>query len=189
MSSDQDEEGGLVRGDFNGDGKEDLVYSVATDTPNQYPLHCLFGNGDGTFKDQVCYTFNAAPASFGSADFNRDGKTDLVASLYAQQDAKPNLATLLARDGDFTLSSTVALPGAGAGPLQIAEMNGDGKPDIITDSDYVFRNNGNGVFNTAQRVPDSNIFIALVKGGLPDSVNLTTGSTNSLVYRLNTSKP
>ena len=193
---DEGPSGGLVRGDFNGDGKEDLVYAVVN-AENEYDVHCLDGNGKGSFTDQVCYTLGAAPASFGSADFNRDGKTDLVVSLYAQRDAngnpvagaKPSLTTLLAKDGGFTLSSSVVLPSAGPGPLQIAEMNGDGKPDVITDADYVFKNDGNGIFSTAQRVPDTDIILAIVKDGLPASINLTTGSTYYLMYRLNTSKP
>ena len=53
-------------------------------TKDQFGIHCLMGNGDGTFRpDCVCYTLDGSPLLLASADFNRDGKADLVVSTNA----------------------------------------------------------------------------------------------------------
>ena len=78
----------LTVGDFSGDGKLDLAWAdqlPEAGTKNQFGIHCLMGNGDGTFRpDRVCYTLDGAPFALASADFNRDGKADLVVSTYVR---------------------------------------------------------------------------------------------------------
>ena len=57
-------------GDFNGDGKADLVtanYGVNT-------VSVLLGNGDGTFQTHVDYGAGNVPYSVAVGDFNGDGK-------------------------------------------------------------------------------------------------------------------
>ena len=67
----------LGGGDFNGDGKEDLVLVG----PNLQAAIYL-GNGDGTFSSGSTYSLGSPEQpSFGIAiaDFNRDGKPDIAA--------------------------------------------------------------------------------------------------------------
>jgi hypothetical protein len=70
----------MVSGDFNGDGKVDLI--LDPDGGNR--LRLFLGNGDGTFQTPKLVTV-ALPAGqqlgavFAAADFNNDGKLDLVA--------------------------------------------------------------------------------------------------------------
>src|SRR5947208_9060942 len=64
----------VVSGDFNGDGKSDLVEAHTADNS----VYMLLGNGDGTFRPAVQNAVGASIAGwvFG-ADFNSDGRLDL----------------------------------------------------------------------------------------------------------------
>src|SRR5215831_5009689 len=61
-------------GDFNGDGKVDLIAGDVTNND----LIVLFGNGDGTVKPPLTTHLQGAPYSLAVADFNRDGKLDVA---------------------------------------------------------------------------------------------------------------
>src|SRR5207249_4766670 len=61
----------VVAGDFNGDGKLDLVVAC------ERSLSILLGKGDGTFQSHVDYaTGNGFPESVTVGDFNGDGRLD-----------------------------------------------------------------------------------------------------------------
>src|SRR5439155_5858695 len=64
----------VVLGDFNKDGKLDLV----TTNVNSNTVSVFLGKGDGTFQTHVDYATGTEPASVISADFDRDGKADLA---------------------------------------------------------------------------------------------------------------
>jgi hypothetical protein len=64
----------LALGDFNGDGKLDLI---AADTASN-TLSVLFGNGDGTFQPHQDFVVGARPISIVARDFNGDGHLDLA---------------------------------------------------------------------------------------------------------------
>jgi hypothetical protein len=64
----------ITVGDFNGDGKLDLV--VANSGSSNVSV--LLGNGDGTFQTAVNYGAGAGAQSVASADFNGNSKLDLA---------------------------------------------------------------------------------------------------------------
>ena len=61
-------------GDFNGDGRSDLV----TADWRGSTASVLLGNGNGTFQAKQSFSTGGAPSSVAVADFNGDGKSDLV---------------------------------------------------------------------------------------------------------------
>src|SRR5438552_3587583 len=66
---------GVAVGDFNGDGKQDLV----TADPVDGTLSVFLGNGNGTFQPRlVLSAFSADPDAVAVGDFNGDGKADLA---------------------------------------------------------------------------------------------------------------
>ncbi len=149
--------GAMAVGDFNEDGKPDLV--VATIAGPQASI-VMLGNGDGTFRQ-----LDPIPNSFGFnqaavADLNHDGHLDLVFGANGEI-----FYTLGNGDGTFNECvefMTVDGPG-GAGDYEgvaVADFNGDGNPDIVGVNIYnaaanqggnvvFYAGNGNGTFQNA----------------------------------------
>jgi hypothetical protein len=61
-------------GDFNGDGKLDIVTTNTTDNS----LSLLMGNGDGTFQSPQTLHVGTDPTGVAVGDFNGNGKLDIA---------------------------------------------------------------------------------------------------------------
>jgi hypothetical protein len=111
---------GIASGDFNGDGKLDLV--VANQAGG---VGVLIGNGDGTFQTPVNYPAGGGPQSVAVGDFNMDGKLDLIVADEA------GTVSLLLGNGDGSLQTPVPYI-VGANPLSVAvaDLNSDGLLDV-----------------------------------------------------------
>jgi hypothetical protein len=151
--------------DLNGDGKLDLLCGLLV----------AYGNGDGTFAQPVPVSFlSSGFVTSYAADLNGDGKTDILAVPAFTGD--PTLGppvqfaiTAFLNQGGGTFSSAGTFPVAPlAGGLSlnflppvVVDLNGDGKPDLITQiqtfgatqiegpqSVDVLLNQGDGTFGT-----------------------------------------
>lgn len=136
----------ITVGDFNGDGKPDLVVA------NQHSRNIcvLFNRGNGTFNDPVSYTVGQYPDSVAVGDFNNDGKLDLVVA-----NSVDDTVGVLLNKGDGTFANAVNYT-VGRLPVSVsvADFNNDGQPDIavangLANNVSVLINNGNGTFAPA----------------------------------------
>jgi 6-phosphogluconolactonase (cycloisomerase 2 family) len=107
-------------GDFNGDGKPDLV------TANYWSgnVSVLLGNGDGSFQAHVDYGAGSGPSSVAVRDFNGDAKPDLAVANYGS-----NNVSVLLGNGDGTFQAHVDYD-AGSSPESVAvgDFNGTAGP-------------------------------------------------------------
>ena len=133
--------------DFNKDGRIDLVCATTVTTSNQtnVSLQVFLGNGDGTFQAPITTAINPAttPEILGPpADLNNDGIPDLIMGYSS---GYYEVQVLLGNgQGGFKPPITIL---AGNNPPIVADLNGDGKPDLFWPfGPSVSLGNGDGTF-------------------------------------------
>jgi hypothetical protein len=149
----------LAVGDFNKDGKLDVVVTAADNT-NPYQsfgyVDVLIGNGRGGISTDNSYLVGGASWYVAVGDFNGDGNLDLVTS-----------DGIMLGNGNGTLGAPTSFY-AGDSPVMVAigDFNGDGKLDLVaanygSASVSVLLGNGNGTFSKP-----TSYFV----GGSPNSI-------------------
>jgi hypothetical protein len=118
---------GVAVGDFNGDGKLDAV----TDNWGHNQILMLLGDGMGNLilPGQAFKTGKRPYQRLRSADFNKDGKPDVVTT-----DLDQNAVSILLGDGKGGLHDAPGSPfPAGRAPWAVAidDMNSDGNLDLV----------------------------------------------------------
>ena len=113
----------MVSGDFNGDGKLDLV-SFAYFGGSSFSI--LLGNGNGTFRVKSSIATGHAVGGLVVGDFNNDGKLDLAGIFDASKGVEIALGN---GDGTFQRGKTFATGTLPAG-VAAGDFNEDGKLDI-----------------------------------------------------------
>jgi hypothetical protein len=120
--------------DVNGDGKLDIVVANGNESNGDGSVGVLLGNGDGTFRPVVTYDSGATFSDFVViADVNGDGKPDLVvANTGGGVNGNGSVGVLLGNgDGTFRAAMTYDSGGQGPDSVAVADVDLDGKPDLL----------------------------------------------------------
>lgn len=116
---------GLLVGDFNRDGKPDLLGS------SNGKFSVLLNNGDGTFRGPVTTAHPSAGARLTKADFNRDGRTDLVGCQLQDPEGSGSADFVILTGtgpGTFSQARKFSLP-AGCSSFALEDFDKDGNQD------------------------------------------------------------
>jgi hypothetical protein len=149
--------GQLAEGDFNGDGNLDLfaTHSPVKLAPLDLEVTVSPGNGDGTLGSPIVTKIpvNGVRQSTPFAavgDFNGDGRLDAAITLTAPQGPYNDEILILLGSGDGRFQPGASYSHtAGFGPMQVADFNHDGNPDIASacgDGVCVLLGKGHGEF-------------------------------------------
>jgi len=180
----------VATGDFNGDGKLDVITSNASGG-----VSVLLNAGGGSLLPARTSTFgNTIAWGVAAGDFNGDGKLDAVI-------VNSTVSVMLGK-GDGTLGAPGVLLNTGGSlrAVAVGDLNGDGKLDIAAvDEGFaerrsfnhvvdVFYGNGNGTFGGWQQVsvgngPDSIVLADMNRDGKLDVVtsNYADGTVSEVL--------
>jgi hypothetical protein len=114
--------------DFNGDGALDLA---ACDFWGEQ-LQVFLNQGDGRFAAMPPHLFALPLRELATADFNRDGREDLVVQLAPQDTLQGEFQILLGRgNGAFTPAGRSNVPFRFVQEIVTADIDGDGNVDVV----------------------------------------------------------
>jgi hypothetical protein len=150
--------GSVTWADYNGDGKQDfLLTGSARSRYLSYTddfISKLYKNtGNGFTEDTTVSLPGVTYGSVAWADYNGDGKQDLLLTGYTGSGSSYISKLYKSTGNGFTEDTTVSLPGVYGGSVTWADYNGDGKQDFLltgyrgSDSSYIsklYKNTGNG---------------------------------------------
>lgn len=161
----QADPGASASGDFNGDGLDDVVAAV----PGVALAKVYLSAGGGVFAQPYNIGIVAPPYGIVAADFNRDGRIDLLSSGL-------NNVGFQAGNGDGTFGAPVAFAaGTKTRMLTSVDLNSDGFLDVVghaTNRALVLLGNGSGGFTVREvsaRADISSIAVADLDGdAVPD---------------------
>ena len=184
----------IATADMNGDGIPDLVeLSTSDSTVNVVTVDA---DGDFSLLPPQSFADITQMSSVAIADVNGDGIPDVIIS---DGSGSAGGVRVLLNDGHGNLAADVSYAsetGAGSGPVSVsvADINGDGKPDLVTANGRdgtvsVLINNGDGTFAAPVTYPAGTDPVAVTVGdvngdGHPDIV-VADSAGNSVQVLLN----
>jgi hypothetical protein len=137
---------GTLSGDFNGDGKPDVVEVHAAHAISYYE-----GIGDGGLRTPIMTDVSAVttdiPASAAAADFNGDGNIDVAIRYQFAAGWARYSNTITVHFGDGAGHFSAGLPlttGEGPQGLTTGDFNFDGNQDLLVSSCGLWLHVGNG---------------------------------------------
>ena len=134
----------MTAGDFNGDGRADLVFANLRTND----VSVLLGKGDGTFQAELRFAVGTGPNGVLAADLNADGHQDVVTANF-----NSNSVSVLLGVGNGTFQPERRIETGPNPSLPVAaDLNRDGRIDLAitvagSDEVWIYWNQGNGVLS------------------------------------------
>jgi Calx-beta domain/FG-GAP-like repeat len=134
----------VATGDFNGDGKSDIVTANAATND----VSVLINNGAGVFGSTTSFAAGAFPISVAVGDFNNNGKLDIVTA----NNGATNVSILLGDGaGSFSAPTNVST-GDSPNYVAVGDFNGDHNTDLALANENsgrvaILLGNGTGGFS------------------------------------------
>jgi hypothetical protein len=172
----------VVVGDFTGNSHQDVAVAIGGGQ-----IDVFLGNGDGTFVATplvVDVGSNNSIQMLVAGDFNGDGKLDLAAaSTLLSGQTQTGLVTVLLGNGDGTFRVQPAINvGTSASALAVADLNGDGRLDLVatsrTGTVTILRGNGDGTFLSTTPIQVSDDVLSVAVGDFFGHGNKDLAVTN-----------
>jgi hypothetical protein len=168
----------VVVSDVNGDGRPDLVVANrgSVHSVSIGDVSVLLGNGNGTFQAQQTFAAGAGPISVAVSDLNGDGRPDLVV---ANEFNTPGTMSVLLGNGNGTFQTQQVIASGDLPAFAAAsDLNGDGKPDVLTVNrgDYYHPDNTVGVLMGVSNGRVTTVGQAYTIVLPPDTITGTTGN-------------
>ncbi len=146
----------VVVADFDGDGNDDLAFAVnASNSSNNIwsDLYVASGKGDGTFNTPVLVASNIGEF-LTVGDTNGDNLPDIISTTVqlahsSGQNVGNSLFVLIGNGKKTIFQAAATYVSDIPSDPHLADVNGDGKPDIIAGGSYgalVYLGKGNGTF-------------------------------------------
>jgi hypothetical protein len=122
--------------DFDGDGRPDIV--VVDEASNMISVLRNIGS-DGaitsnSFAVPVNFAVGSSPGFLAIADLDGDGKPDVVVGNGNDSNNAVSVLRNISTAGNISFAPTVYFPGFQSSQVAIADVDGDGKPDLIIGS-------------------------------------------------------
>ena len=163
----------VTTGDINSDGKPDLIVvnnsGVAVLVNTTAP-----GAASGSFTAQHTFAAGLSPWSAAASDVNGDGKVDLIVANYNDNTVSVLLNTT-APGATVPSFAALQISPVGSGPrsVAVADVNGDGKPDLIVTNSI----GGSVSILLNTNVPGANLLrfapaVTFASGQIPNAVSV-----------------
>jgi hypothetical protein len=163
-------------GDFNGDGKPDIVVGQDDGDAFHVVVTVLPGNGDGTFQAPIHTDLGFDQVGLAVADFNGDGKLDIATS--DQRSDRFGVDVFLGNgDGTFGDRNNFRTGGADAFGIAVGDFKGDGRPDLVVAD--TFSNTVDVLLNTSTVATATALSADVNPAVVGQTVNLTATVTRA----------